>query len=66
VETPCPSPAEVLRAEHGHAWEIWREVLPDGRHGDWLAQTLPGVSPHRLLRARTVVELDALLSEAEA
>jgi hypothetical protein len=56
----------VLRAKHGPIWDIWREVLPGGRHGDWLAQTLPGASSHRLLRARTVEELDALLSEAEA
>jgi hypothetical protein len=56
----------MLRVKHGHEWIIWREVRPDGRHGDWLAQTLPGASPHRLHRARTVKELDALLSEAEA
>jgi hypothetical protein len=56
----------MLRAKHGHAWDIWREVLPDGRHGDWLAQTLPSGSPQQLLRARTVEELDARLREADA
>ncbi|WP_067796524.1 hypothetical protein [Actinomadura formosensis] len=66
METPRPSPAEELHAKHGHAWEIWREVLPGGRHGDWVAHTLPGAPSYRRLRARTVEELDALLSEAEA
>lgn len=41
VETPHPSPAETLRAEYGHAWDIWRELLPSGSHGDWIARCLP-------------------------
>jgi hypothetical protein len=64
VETPRPSAAETLRAEYGDEWDIWREALPGGKHGDWLAETLPDVEPHALLRARTVKKLAEQLREA--
>lgn len=66
VDTPHPSQAEALRAEYGHSWDIWREVLPGGRHGDWLAETVPGVAEHRQLRAASIDELTTQLREAEA
>lgn len=68
VDTPHPEPsqAERLLAEFGDRWDIWREVLPGGRHGDWCAETLPGAPAHCLMRAATVEELGARLREAEA
>jgi hypothetical protein len=35
---PWPSAAEELEAEYGDEWEIWRDVRPDGCHGDWIAR----------------------------
>lgn len=66
VETPRPSQAEALRAEYGDEWEIWRELLPGGGHGDWIAEELHGTGddePVRL-RAATVEGLAEKLSEA--
>ena len=65
VDTPRPSSAEELRAEYGHMWDIWREVLPEGHHGDWLAETLPNVAEQRSLRAASVEELADLLREVD-
>ncbi|GAA4226155.1 hypothetical protein GCM10022254_10250 [Actinomadura meridiana] len=66
VETPRPSAAETLRAKYGDEWDIWRELLPGGRHGDWLAETRPGVEPHQILRAATVNALTEQLREARS
>ncbi|GAA4239001.1 hypothetical protein GCM10022254_57300 [Actinomadura meridiana] len=63
-EAPYPSKAEVLQAEYAHEWDIWREVRPNGRHGDWVAETLPDVPDHQLLRAKTIDGLAAQLREA--
>jgi hypothetical protein len=38
---PWPTAAEELEAEYGDDWEIWREVEPDGAHGDWIARRWP-------------------------
>lgn len=64
MDTPHPSPAEMLRAEYGHVWDIWRELLPGGRHGDWLAEMLPSAGESRHLRAATVEALERLLRDA--
>ncbi|GII91958.1 hypothetical protein Ssi02_21890 [Sinosporangium siamense] len=40
---PWPTPIEELGAEFGDTWEIWREVDPAGRHGDWFARRLDGL-----------------------
>ncbi|TYB44202.1 hypothetical protein [Actinomadura chibensis] len=66
VETPRPSQAEELRAEYGDRWDIWREVLPTGRHGDWLAETVPAAPEHAVLRASSIDELARLLREEDA
>lgn len=54
-----PSAAEVLAAEFGGEWEIWREMRPDGRHGGWIARQLhaeDGTEPLEL-RAPTISTL---------
>lgn len=65
VDPPQPSPAERLLAEYGDRWDIWREMLPGGQHGDWLAETLPGAPEHHLLRAATIEDLAEHLRKAE-
>ncbi|WP_030163424.1 hypothetical protein [Spirillospora albida] len=65
VDMPHPSPAEALHAEYGHTWNIWRQTLPDGRHGDWLAEPVNGPED-RVLRAPNVEALAVLLRAAEA
>ncbi|MDX6744638.1 hypothetical protein [Actinocorallia sp. A-T 12471] len=54
-----PSTAELLMAEYGHAWEIWRELGRQG-HGDWIARRL--TDDHEL-RADTIRALAELLRE---
>lgn len=64
-ETPRPSEAEKLIADYGHAWDIWRELLPGGGHGDWVADRLPGTGEEpQQLRAATVEDLRQALREA--
>ncbi|WP_242892358.1 hypothetical protein [Actinomadura litoris] len=63
-KTPRPSQAETLRAEYGDTWDIWREVLPGGGHGDWIAERLSGES--QTLRADNIAELADLLREARS
>ncbi|MFB4312959.1 hypothetical protein [Actinomadura sp. 21ATH] len=62
---PRPSASEQLIADYGHAWEIWRELLPEGRHGDWMARAItPGADgQHQQLRASTIPALRDLLEE---
>lgn len=62
VETPQPSPAEVLLATYGDTWEIWREVKPDSTHGDWHAERH---GDHKQLRAPTVQALGEQIREAQ-
>lgn len=37
---PWPSLIERLEALYGSGWEIYRELLPGGTHGDWIAKRL--------------------------
>lgn len=60
MSEPHPSTAEQLRATYAPEWDIWRDVRPGGRHGDWIAQR-PGDTEQ--LRAKTVPALAALLAE---
>lgn len=62
VDTPQPSPSEVLLATYGDEWDIWREMKPDGSHGDWLAEHLVKGTPSQL-RASSVEALAELLRE---
>ena len=34
---PWPSPIEELQALYAADWEIYRDLLPGGKHGDWIA-----------------------------
>ncbi|MBX6357820.1 MAG: hypothetical protein IRZ05_18440 [Micromonosporaceae bacterium] len=60
---PRPSLAEYVAADFGHAWDIWREVGPDGTHGDWVARELhpDGGAEPRELRAATIPDLVDML-----
>lgn len=63
VSTKClPSVAEVIAAAHCPRWEIWRELLPSGEHGDWIACRWTGGDE---LRAATIEDLAALLAAEE-
>ncbi|WP_131739350.1 hypothetical protein [Actinomadura roseirufa] len=64
AESPHPSQAELLQCEFAGEWDIWRELVPTGRHGDWIAERVPGdtAEPTRL-RAASVRELAELLRE---
>jgi hypothetical protein len=69
VDKPRPSTAEKLVAEYGHAWDIWRDLLPQGGHGDWIAQRYPAPdappdAPREELRAPSIDQLRSLLEEA--
>lgn len=35
---PWPSPAEELSGLYGADWDIYRVLLPDGKHGNWIAE----------------------------
>jgi hypothetical protein len=37
---PWPSPSEKLQARYAGDWEIYRELLRGGTHGDWVAKRL--------------------------
>lgn len=63
MDEPRPTQAEALRAEHGDEWDIWRELLPGGGHGNWIAERLDGT---RRLTAATVEDLDQQLREARS
>jgi hypothetical protein len=39
---PWPSPAEELSGLYGAEWDIYRVLLPDGRHGNWIAEKREG------------------------
>jgi hypothetical protein len=40
LDGPWPSLAEEIQAIFGADWEIYREILSEGRHGDWIARRL--------------------------
>lgn len=61
---PWPSLAEELQALYGDRYEIYRELLEDGRHGDWVARPLPSVSDRAELRAASIPKLVEQLSAA--
>jgi hypothetical protein len=65
ADPPHPSRAELLAAEYGHSWEIWRSTGTDGKHGDWHARTLPHVTPAKHLHAESTEELADLLQKEE-
>jgi hypothetical protein len=66
--SPQPSPAEALQAEFGDRFEIWRQRLPDGSHGEWVARPWrtsdhsTDVADHEL-RAPSITKLRELLAE---
>jgi hypothetical protein len=67
---PWPTEAETLQAAYCDQWEIWREIRPDGSHGDWIARRWPtsGDQPENAceqLPAPTVDALGELLSAAD-
>lgn len=63
---PWPSPAEELQGTYGDQYEIHRELLRRGRHGDWIASPLPGVSGRKELRAASIAELADQLRDADS
>jgi hypothetical protein len=59
---PSPTRAEELAAKYADQWEIWRDLRPDGTHGDWIAKRLTAdVSEREHLRALTIDALGELL-----
>jgi hypothetical protein len=61
---PWPSPIEELQALYADEWEIYRDLLLGGKHGDWIAKRLrPRDHSTSLLRAPSV---DALARKLEA
>lgn len=56
AQHPEPSDVEELALDFPHA-EIYREVLPDGSHGDWIASYT--------LRAPTPAALRGLLASVD-
>lgn len=57
---PWPTPAEVLAATYGAEWDIFRELLDDGTHGDWIASRADGAEH----RAAGIEDLADLLASA--
>jgi alkylhydroperoxidase family enzyme len=49
---PWPSLAEELSGRYGADWEIYREILPNGKHGDWIAERRPTGEGAPKLRAK--------------
>ncbi|GLV52527.1 hypothetical protein TBS_30910 [Thermobispora bispora] len=52
-----PTCAEITQADFFPGWVIYRELLPGGRHGVWVAEHTTG----RALRAPDITELRMLL-----
>lgn len=64
LRDPSPTVAEELQAAYGEDWEIYRELLSGGKHGDWIARRLrPIEDGTNELRALTV---DSLAERLEA
>jgi hypothetical protein len=64
---PQPSPAEALQAEFGDRFQISRDLLPGGSHGDWVARPWPSsddrhVDPDQEFRAPSISDLRDLLA----
>lgn len=61
---PWPSPSEELQARYAGDWEIYRELLREGTHGDWVAKRLrPIQDGTEEIRATSV---DSLARKLEA
>lgn len=64
-----PSVADTVQARFSARWDIFREVLEDGTHGDWIARlwSSPGQSEDSTteLRASRIDELERLLETDE-
>ncbi|GAB3977709.1 hypothetical protein GCM10029978_068240 [Actinoallomurus acanthiterrae] len=61
---PWPSRPEELQAIYGDRFEIYRELLDGGRHGDWVARPLPGTGESAELRATQIDDLAEQLAAA--
>ena len=62
---PWPSPIEELQARYAADWEIYRDLLPEGKHGDWIAKHLrPGQRGTSEVRAGSVESLAQQLEAA--
>jgi hypothetical protein len=61
---PWPTLSEELEAAYGEDWEIYRELLPDATHGEWIAERLrPTEGDPAELRALTIESLAEKLKE---
>jgi hypothetical protein len=63
---PWPSHIEELQALYAGGWEIYRDLLPGGKHGDWIAKRRePALGRVNEITTRDVDSLARQLAAAE-